>query len=190
MPSVRKIGVLATSLLMGSLAVSAFAQTQPPGGAPPDPNNPQQQQGGRRGNFDPAQYRQRMMDRLKTDLGASDDEMAALAPKIQKVMDLERDARGGRGFGRRGGGGPGGPGGTGTPPPLDPNASPVQKASAELRAVLENKDSKPDEIKAKLDALRAARADAKTQLAAAQQELRGLLTQRQEAVLVESGMLE
>jgi hypothetical protein len=186
MPSVKKIGFLATSLLMGSLAISAFGQAQPPGGAP-DPNNPQ---GNRRGNFDPAQFRQRMMDRLKTDLGATDDEMAALGPKIQKVMDLERDSRGGRGFRGGRGGGPGGPSGTGTPPPVDPNASPVQKASAELRTVLENKDAKPDEIKAKLDALRAARADAKTQLAAAQQELRGLLTQRQEAVLVESGMLE
>jgi len=190
MASVKKIGFLATSLLMGSLVVSTFGQTQPPGGNPPDPNNPQQ--GGRR-NFDPAQYRQRMMDRLKTELGATDDEMTALGPKIEKVMTLQRDA-GGRGFRGRGGGGPGGPGGPGgtggTPPPVDPNASVVQKASADLRAVLENKDAKPDEIKAKLDALRAARADAKTQLAAAQQELRGLLTQRQEAVLVESGMLE
>jgi hypothetical protein len=185
MAAAKKIGFFATSLLMGSLAVSAFAQAPPPGGNPPPDN------GGRR-NFDPAQFRQRMLDRLKTELGASDDEMQALSPKIEKVMTLQRDAGGGRGFGRRGGGpgGPGGPGGTGGTPPVDPNASAVQKASADLRTTLENKDAKPEEIKTKLDTLRSARAEARTQLAAAQQELRGLLTQRQEAVLVESGMLE
>jgi hypothetical protein len=41
-----------------------------------------------------------------------------------------------------------------------------------------------------LDAYRQAKAQARTQLAAAQQELRGLLTQRQEATLVEAGLLE
>jgi hypothetical protein len=130
-----------------------------------------------------------MMDRLKEQLGASDDEMAALAPKIEKVMQLQRDAGGGgmRGmFGRRGGqGGPGGPQGGSTA-----NESPVRQKAAELRETLDNKDAKPDEIKAKLDALRAARAQAKQDLAAAQQELKGLLTQRQEAVMVEMGMLE
>jgi DNA-binding transcriptional MerR regulator len=183
MAAAKKIGFLATSLLMGSLSVSAFAQTAPPGGNPPPGGNT----GGRR-NFDPAQFRQQRLDRLKTELGASDDEMQALSPKLEKVMQLQRDAGGGRGFGRRGGG-QGGPGGATTPTP-DPNASVVQQKVAELRTVLENKDAKPDEIKAKLDALRAAKAEAKTQLAAAQQELRGLLTQRQEAVLVENGMLD
>lgn len=189
----KKIGFLATSLLVGSLSVSAFGQAQP-GGNPPGGNQPGQpgqpgQRGGR-GNFDPAQFRQRIMDRLKEQLGATDDEMAALGPKIEKVMQLQRDASGGgmRGmFGRRGGqGGPGGPpGGASTA-----NESPVRQKAAELRETLDNKDAKPDEIKAKLDALRAARAQAKQDLAAAQQELKGLLTQRQEAVLVEMGMLE
>jgi DNA-binding transcriptional MerR regulator len=182
MAAAKKIGFLATSLLMGSLSVSAFAQTAPPGGTPPGNTG----NGGRR-NFDPAQARQRMLDRLKTELGASDDEMQALSPKLEKVMQLQRDAGGRGGFGRRGG--QGGPGGGTTPAP-DANASQVQQKVAELRTVLENKDAKPDEIKAKLDALRAAKAEAKTQLAAAQQELRGLLTQRQEAVLVENGMLD
>jgi hypothetical protein len=186
----KKIGFLAASVLLGSLSVGAFGQAQPGGNQPGQPGQP-----GGRGNFDPAQFRQRMMDRLKEQLGASDDEMQALMPKIEKVMTLQRDAGGGmRGmFGGRRGGGPGGPGGNGGPGGpggATANESPVRQKSADLQETLQNKDAKPDEIKAKLDALRAARAQAKQDLAAAQQELKGLLTQRQEAVMVEMGMLE
>ena len=195
----KKIGFLATTVLMGSLSVAAFGQAQPGGGAggnpPGQPGQPGQGRGNR-GNFDPAAMRQRMIAQMKDELGASDEEMAALSPKIDKVMQLERDARGGGGFGRRGrGGGPGGnggPGGPGGAPPVATTAemSPVQKANTDLRTLLEDKDAKADDIKAKLDALRAARAQAKQDLTAAQQELKGLLTQRQEAVLVERGILE
>jgi hypothetical protein len=184
---------LATSLLVGAMGVSAFGQAQPGGNGNNPPGQPGQ--GGGRGNFDPAQMRQRRMDFLKEQLGATDDEMAALGPKIEKVRQLQQDANGGgmRGmFGRRGGqGGPGGNGGPGGPPGgSTANESPVREKAAELRTLLQDKDAKPDDIKAKLDALRAARAQAKQDLAAAQQELKGLLTQRQEAVLVEMGMLE
>jgi hypothetical protein len=191
----KKMGFLATSLLVGSLSVSALGQAQPggnQGGNPPPGGNGQP---GGRGNFDPAARRQQMMDRLKEQLGASDDEMQALMPKIEKVMQLQRDAGGGgmRGMfgGRRGGqGGPGGPGGAGGPGGPTGPESPVRQKAAELQETLANKDAKPDEIKAKLDALRQARQQAKQDLTAAQQELKGLLTQRQEAVLVEFGMLE
>ena len=48
------------------------------------------------------------IDRLKTALGATDDEFAALQPKIEKVMQLNRDVNPGPGAmfrgGRRGGG--------------------------------------------------------------------------------------
>jgi hypothetical protein len=128
-----------------------------------------------------------MIQGMKDQLGATDEEMAALTPKIEKVMQLQRDSRGGRGFGRRSGAG-GPPGGGATP--TDANQSAVQKANADLRTTLENKDAKPDEIKAKLDALRTARTQAKQELTAAQQDLKGLLTQRQEAVMVEMGLLE
>lgn len=197
----KKVGFLAASVLLGSLSVGAFGQAQPGGGNQPGGQPGQPGQPGGRGNFDPAQFRQRMMDRLKEQLGASDDEMQALMPKIEKVMQLQRDAGGGgmRGMfgGGRRGGGPGGPGGNGGPGgpggpggAADANASPVRQKSTDLQETLQNKDAKPDEIKAKLDALRAARAQAKQDLAAAQQELKGLLTQRQEAVMVEMGMLE
>jgi chromosome segregation ATPase len=125
-----------------------------------------------------------MMDQMKEDLGSTDDEFAALQPKIEAVMAAQRDAMGGMRFGggRRnqngGGGGQQGP------------QSDVQEKVADLRTTLENKDASADEIKEKLDALRAARAKAKETLTAAQADLKGLLTARQEAVLVGYGMLE
>src|SRR5437660_10438766 len=69
------------------------------------------QQGGRggRGNFDPEQFRQQMMDRYKERLEVkSDDEWKIISERIEKVTQAQRDARIG-GFG--GFGGPGGPGG-------------------------------------------------------------------------------
>src|SRR6266436_3658429 len=67
-----------------------------------------------RGNFDPAQFRQRMMDRYKERLEVkSDDEWKIISERIEKVTQAQRDARlggfGGFGGGRRGGG-PGGDG--------------------------------------------------------------------------------
>ena len=67
--------------------------------------------GGRpgRGNFDPAQMQQRMMERYKEVLEVTDDsEWKAMEPLVQKVMDVRRESFGGMGRGmfgrgRRGG---------------------------------------------------------------------------------------
>jgi hypothetical protein len=151
---------------------------------------------GQRGNFDPAQFRQRMMDRLKEQLGATDDEWKALEPKVSKVMDAQRDARSGGGFGggpggggRRGGGGGGAAGGGGGGAPAQPETE-VGKAAAALRTALEDKATAAEEIQKKLTTLRDARAKAHENLAKAQKDLKDLLTQRQEATLVVNGMLE
>src|SRR2546422_5576622 len=62
-----------------------------------------------RGNFDPEQMRQRMMERYRESLEIkSDDEWKAIEPRITKVMDARREIGFPGGFGR---GGPGGPGG-------------------------------------------------------------------------------
>jgi Spy/CpxP family protein refolding chaperone len=66
----------------------------------------------------------------------------------------------------------------------------VAVASKALADTLDNKDAKPDEIKAKLTALRDARAKAREELTKARKDLTDLLTQRQEAVLVQFGILE
>src|SRR3954466_1478149 len=64
-----------------------------------------------RGNFDPEQMKQRMMDRYKERLEVkSDDEWKIISERIEKVMTAQRDARiasfgGFGGGGRRGGGG-------------------------------------------------------------------------------------
>src|SRR5512135_160616 len=64
-----------------------------------------------RGNFDPEQFRQRMMERYREQLGIkNDDEWKVIETRITKVMEAQRDARSmGMGMMRRpGGGGQGG----------------------------------------------------------------------------------
>ena len=112
----RMIGLWATALLLGTLAIPAFGQP-----------TPAQPGGGRAG------FQQRMNDQLKQQLGVTDEEFTALQPKIEAVMTAQRATRGSGMFGgRRGGGGSNGtPGTTGTTP-TDPNApapSPTQAPS-------------------------------------------------------------
>jgi hypothetical protein len=123
---------------------------------------------------------------LQEPLGSSDDEFSALKPGLEKVVQAMREAGPGfPGFGR----GPGGPGGFGPPPSGQP-VSEVDKARQELQATLDNADSGPDVIKAKLDSYRAALKKAKQDLAVARDALRSMLTVRQEAVLVDRGILD
>jgi Spy/CpxP family protein refolding chaperone len=126
-------------------------------------------------------WRQRFADRLKEDLGATDEEMKVIQPKLEKLMLARRDAGAFGMFGNRGG--RGGDSENQTP-------SPAQQASNDLRQTLENKSATPEEIAAKLKALREARAKAREAVTAAQKELKEVLTQRQEAVLVNMGTLE
>jgi hypothetical protein len=137
-----------------------------------------------------------MMDELKTQLGASDDEFKAIQPKIEKIMQLEQELRGGGmramfgGRGGRGGQGGGAAAGGAAAATDQPAPSAVEQKAADLKTALDNKDSKPEDIKAKLDALRDAKAKTKEELTAAQADLKTVLTQRQEAVLVEFSILE
>jgi len=166
--------VLVLMALGCALVAPSFARAQ----AQDNTNNNQN----RRGNFDPAQMRERFMNSIKEQLKADDDEWKVLSPKIEKLMTAQRDARtGGGGFGRRPGGGGGGD---------NQPTTPVAKASADLRTVLENKVTPAEDIAKKLAALREARDKARADLAAVQKELKEVLTQRQEAVLVTMGMLE
>jgi hypothetical protein len=166
------------------------------------------QPGGGRGNFDPALMRQRMMEQWKQQLGADDEAWKVIEPRLTKVIELNRDTMMtmGRGMFGRGGmmGGPGGPGGPqgdqprGNRPQGDrprfpgmENREPsaVEKATETLSTTLEDQSASPETIKTQLNALRQAREKAKQDLAAAQQDLRQILTLRQEALLVVRGML-
>lgn len=183
----RRIAMVA---LMTIGAVGLAANLAP---AQEDPKPPARQgeggggPGGGRGNWDPAEMRKRMEERMKESMGATDDEWKVLQPKLEKVMTLQMQSRMGGMMGGRRGGGPGGPPGG---PGGDQAQSEVGKAGAELRAVLEDKDAKAEAIKPKLEALRAARAKAREELAKAQKDLRDVLSLRQEASLVSMGMLD
>jgi len=144
----------------------------------------------------PEQMQQRMeqqrTDRMTKALDITAEQWKALEPKVQKVEALQREVNmlamgGGMPFGGRGMmGGRGGPGG---PNAMGPQTE-LSKAVEELQATLDNKDSTPEQISAKLKALRDARAQAPAELAKVRAELLQSLTPRQEAQLVLMGILQ
>lgn len=121
---------------------------------------------------------QGMMDRLRQELDCTDEEFAALKPGLQKILDCMQAATV---AGRR-------PGFGGFALPGQSPA--LAQALQQLHATLEDTNAKADEIKAKLDAVRQARAEALHNLEVARAELRPLLTLRQEAVLTQDGLLD
>ena len=149
----------------------------------------------RRQGRDPEEMRQRMNERMREQFGVTDDaEWKAIEGKIQKVNEARRAVGGGMGFGamafagRRdaaaGGGGEGGNrrnfGGFGGEPSPE---------VAELRKAVDAKAS-GDELKAKLAKVREARKASEAKLETAQEDLRKILTVRQEAVAVMMGLLK
>lgn len=133
-------------------------------------------QGG--GNFDPAQFQQRMMDNIRDQLNFTNDtDWSAVQPLVQKVMDARRDVGFGgmRGMFRNRGGGQGGPGGGrggmfGQP-------SPEQEA---LQNALDA-DAPAAQIKDLLAKYKAAQQVKQAKLEAAQDALKAVLTTKQEA---------
>jgi hypothetical protein len=97
------------------------------------------------------------------------------------------DGPGGFGGGR---GGRGGRGGFGGPPGMGGGGNAVTTALTALQTAAADEKTSPEELKAKVSAVRAARAKAQTDLDAAQKDLRLLLTPEQEAVLVAQGYLD
>ena len=146
------------------------------------------------GNWDPAQMRQRMMDRMREQFAVKDDaEWKLISDRVEKVNTARREVggRGGMGmmFGRGpGGGGQGGPGGGGDRGGRNPfgDASPEQEA---LQKALES-NAPADEIKSKLEKYRAAQKVKEANLAKAQDELREVLSAKQEATAVLLGLLK
>ena len=117
-----------------------------------------------------AQDRARTVEGYKGQLGVSDPEWAVIKPRLEAVYDLVHPAAQ---FGR-----------------ADSRATtPVDQKKSELRELLGNQDAAPEQIKAGLTALRLANEKARQELAKARQDLRQLMTVRQEATLVLSGLL-
>ncbi len=157
------------------------------------------------------EFRQRMEERLKGQLKASDDEWTVIQPLVEKVYEKQRAAGG---FG--GPGGPGGPGGGRRNPEGGNNPAPQQAAdnngqgggnryqrreggggprggtpeTQALRAALENDNTTVADIKTKLQAVRDQRKQAANELAQSRDDLRKVLNMRQEALLVMYGLLD
>jgi Spy/CpxP family protein refolding chaperone len=141
--------------------------------------------GGGGGGF--GRFQQRMMDDLRTQMDVKDDaEWGAISNAISKVFEV-RFA--GRGMNRNRGGNNGGDQG-GQQQQRRPRFGGVNGPEADaLQAALDAKAS-PDEIKTKLAAVRAANTANHDKLVKAQDDLKQLLTSRQEAVAVLNGLLE
>lgn len=169
--------VSAFALVLG--CGNVFAQ-QPPDWAGMDPQQMQQQ------------MQQRMMDSFRERLVVTNDsEWRVIEERLSKVVRVRMETMfsgmgmmGGMRFGGRGGGN--GPGGgfsrfPGFSQP-DPDAENLQKT-------IEN-NAPVAQIKSALTKLRETRKQKQAELAKAQEELRKVLTLRQEATLVLSGILD
>jgi hypothetical protein len=147
--------------------------------------------GGGGGNFDPAQFQQRMMDRVKETLEVTDDnEWKAIQPLVQKVMDARMAAGGGMrggmfGRGMRGGPGGGGDQGGAARPTFGPQPLPEAEA---LQKAIESKASN-SELKAAMAKFVEARKAKQAELEKAQAELRKVLSVRQEAIATANSYL-
>ena len=167
--------ILLSTILLTATVLPVTAQDKPP--------TP-----GQRGGFNMEELRKRMDGMLKDSLKATEDEWTILQPLVEKVQSRQREEMTSRFaglvgnlFGGRGGsGGPGGLGG-------DRGSSPESQA---LRTALESSSVSPEELNAKLAALRESRKKAAAEMEAARAELRKVVSVRQEAVLVSMGILE
>jgi Spy/CpxP family protein refolding chaperone len=138
--------------------------------------------------FDPAQMRARQVTRIMDQLAVGDQERPVIEPLVAKVVELSAQVRPGMGGGMRGG--RGGQPGAAAPADTTRQLSPVEKATQALQTTLDNESASPEAIKAGLKALRDAREQAKQDLAKAQDQLRQVLSVRQEAQLVLMGLLD
>lgn len=147
--------------------------------------------GGGRANFDPEQMRQRMMERYKESFGVTDDsEWKIIEERINKVNDARREVgfggMGMMGMGRRPGqGADQARGGQDRQRRFGPEPDP---ASDELVKAIEDKASN-DVLKAKMTAYRGSVKAKEAKLQAAQEDLRKVLSVRQEALALQMGLI-
>jgi hypothetical protein len=150
---------------------------------------------------------QRMLGSLREYMDVSDAEWKVLLPYITKVQHLTGELREVRDGSKeynpakpfkspkeRFDGGPGADQPPGAPSPSSVAVAEVNEKARELRAIMEDKSARPEDIRTKLRAYRVARAEAQKQvakeLAEARAKLTELLSVRQELVCVVSGLLE
>lgn len=147
-----------------------------------------------RGNFDPAQMKQDQMDRLRDEMDIKDDqEWQAIEPKLSKTYDARREvimaAFRGMGPRRRNNNNGGDNGGDNGRPRRNNFFGEPSPAVEALQKAIDDKAPTP-EIKTKLAAVRAELKAKQDKLLAAQEDLRGVLTPRQEAIATVNGLLQ
>ncbi|MBL9189573.1 MAG: hypothetical protein JNK23_18985 [Opitutaceae bacterium] len=196
----RALRLAGLATLLGLGAAQAFAQ------APNDPNAGRRRggpdgggrggpDGGGRGTFSPEDMQARMLTALRDRLGVTDDEEWNLISKrIAAVTELRRNTAGGGGPGGiLLGGGRGGPpgggdtGGRGGRGPGGRGGSSNAEVAALQAAITDNLPEA--EIKSRLERVRESRRDNEAKLVKAQEDLRALLSVKQEATAVLFGLL-
>lgn len=199
--STRRLGRLFLSFAAFAI-VSTLASAQP---ADAPRRRGGDEGGGERRAASPAEAQARMINALRERMGVTnDEEWGLISERIQKVSEARRALGGGLGGpgammfagGPRGPGGAGGPGGdrgaTGAAGDRGAFRGPPQRGGSPEQAALGQAvaDKLPDaEIKARLAKLRETRKANEAKLEKAQDELRAVLTVRQEAQAVLLGLL-
>ena len=186
LPRARVLAAMASALLISVTSSTVLAQNEVDdaskrrrGGSGDD--------AGRRG-FNPEDAQARMMSSLRERLEVPDDEeWKIISERLAKVAELRRTTGGGLGGfpGLAGRGQPAGgdskAGGRTSRAPSNPELAALQSAI---------RDKLPEaEIKSRLDRVREARKQNEAKLSKAQEDLRAVLSIRQEAVAVVFGLL-
>lgn len=186
---ILSVAALGAAVVLSSLSASAQdANGDNGGGGRRNRGGGQGGGPGGGGNWDPAQMRQRMEERMREQFAVKDDaEWKLISERIEKVSAVRREM-GGRGgmmmmMGGRGGG-PGGQGGGrgGAGGEVNPEQDALQKAI--------ESNAPADEIKAKLAKYRASQKEKEAKLTKAQDELRQVLSVKQEGTAVLMGLLK
>jgi hypothetical protein len=172
---IKSLSLLVVTAVFASVTVDISAQERDRNR---DRGNRERGERGDRGNFDRSQIMERIMERYRENLGISVAEWKVVQPKVQAVMDNRISGASGMMsfFGGRGSRGRG-------------DSSTEKTPTSELRDLLEKDAPSKEEIKAKLAAYRADRKAREAKLKKAQEDLRQLLTLKQEAQAVLSGLL-
>ena len=172
---IKSLSLLVVTAVFASVTVDISAQERD---RDRDRGNRDRGERGNRGNFDRSQIMERIMERYRENLGISVAEWKVVQPKVQAVMDNRNSGTSGMMsfFGGRGSRGRG-------------DSSTEKTPTSELRDLLEKDAPSKEEIKAKLAAYRADRKAREAKLNKAQEDLRQLLTLKQEAQAVLSGLL-
>lgn len=155
-----------------------------------DNNNSDRNRDRSRGNFDPTEIRQRMMENIRDQMKVTDDkEWKILEDRINKVMDARRDI----GFGgssrlmRRPGGDSNNGGGDRRGGFRGFGGEPSAEQQALDKAIDSN--ASKDALKDAMAKARAAKKAKEDKLAAAQEELKKVLSTQQEAVALSMGLV-